>query len=221
MVICVATWGVHLRIARLMVNRIDKKHHREFVIGSVAPDCGYGVKDSFGEFTPPPSVTHWSPTGGKRDCRYKDFYNTYLTGERNDDYWFYLGYFVHLLTDIMWSVTMYLPTRIKYAKEYKKDPKFLQVIKKDWNDIDVLDLRSLTVHPVFDIIKNAGEIKRYLWYYDEEQLTKQVKFIADYYENYTGDYNREFVYATPEEITNFAQCAFELLCMILEEKKLI
>ena len=87
-----ATWGVHLRVARLFLEEIDKKHHREFVIGSVAPDCGYGVKDSFGEFTPPPTITHWSPSGMKRDCRYKDFFNTNLTGERNDDYWFYLGY---------------------------------------------------------------------------------------------------------------------------------
>ena len=46
-----ATWGVHLRVARCFIdNLIAKKYHREFVIGSVAPDCGYGVKDSFGDF---------------------------------------------------------------------------------------------------------------------------------------------------------------------------
>ena len=65
-----ATWGVHLRVARCFIdNLIAKKYHREFVIGSVAPDCGYGVKDSFGEFTPPPKITHWSPSGMKLDCR--------------------------------------------------------------------------------------------------------------------------------------------------------
>ena len=53
-----ATWGVHLRVARCFIdNLIAKKYHREFVIGSVAPDCGYGVKDSFGEFTPPINQT--------------------------------------------------------------------------------------------------------------------------------------------------------------------
>ena len=216
-----ATWGVHLRVARLFLKEMDKKHHREFVIGSVAPDCGYGVKDSFGEFTPPPTITHWSPSGMKRDCRYKDFFNTYLTGERNDDYWFYLGYYVHLLTDIMWSVTMYMPTRIKYADEYEKNPEFLKVIKKDWNDIDVGYLRKLDEHPVFDILKNAGEIKDYLRYYEKNQLTVQVKFIVDYYENYNGNTDREFQYTTYDEITNFAECAYELLHMILKQQKLI
>ena len=158
-----ATWGVHLRVARCFIdNLIAKKYHREFVIGSVAPDCGYGVKDSFGEFTPPPKITHWSPSGMKRDCRYNDFQKEYLNDKSNADYWFYLGYYVHLLTDIMWSVTMYMPTRVKYAEEYKKNPEFLKVIKKDWNDIDVWHLRSLTYHPTFDILKNAGEIKDYL-----------------------------------------------------------
>ena len=216
-----ATWGVHLRVARLFLEEIDKNHHREFVIGSVAPDCGYGVKDSFGEFTPPPTITHWSPSGMKRDCRYKDFFNTYLTGERNDDYWFYLGYYVHLLTDIMWSVAMYMPTRIKYADEYAKNPEFLKVIKKDWNDIDVGYLRKLDEHPVFDILKNAGEIKDYLRYYEKNQLTVQVKFIVDYYENYSGNTDREFQYTTYDEMSNFAECAYELLHMILKQQKLI
>ena len=83
-----ATWGVHLRVARCFIdNLIAKKYHREFVIGSVAPDCGYGVKDSFGEFTPPPKITHWSPSGMKRDCRYNDFQKEYLNDKSNADYW--------------------------------------------------------------------------------------------------------------------------------------
>lgn len=216
-----ATWGVHLRVARLFLNRIDKEHHREFVIGSVAPDCGYGEKDSFGEFTPPPTVTHWSPSGMKRDCRYKDFYDAYLTGEKNDDYWFYLGYYAHLLTDIMWSVTMYMPTRVKYADEYAKNPEFLKVIKRDWNDIDAEHLKSLTEHPALDILKNAGNVKDYLTYYEKNQLTVQIKFIADYYETFKGNINREYKYTTPDEINNFVECAYELLCMVLEQQELI
>lgn len=216
-----ATWGVHLRVATLFLDKIDEKHHREFVIGSVAPDCGYGEKDSFGEFTPPPSVTHWSPSGMKRDCRYKDFYNTYLTGERDEDYWFYLGYYVHLMTDIMWSVTMYMPTRIKYAEEYERNPEFLKVIKKDWNDIDAAHLRKLKNPRSFNILKDAGEIKDYLAYYEKNQLTVQVKFIVGYYENYKGNVEREYVYTKPEEITNFVECAYELLYLILTEEKLL
>lgn len=216
-----ATWGVHLRIAGMFLDKIDKNHQREFIIGSVAPDCGYGKKDSFGEFDPPPQVTHWSPSGMKRDCRYKDFYNTYMTGEKDDDYWFYLGYYIHLMTDIMWSVTMYMPTRIKYKEEYEKNPEFLRVIKKDWNDIDVDYLRKCITHPVYDVIKGAGEVKDYLAYYENGQLTKQIKFIADYYTNYGDIEKREYIYTTEAQIENFIVCAYELLSMIAEEENLI
>lgn len=216
-----ATWGVHLRIARKFLDTIDEKYHREFVIGSVAPDCGYGVKDSFGEFTPPPTVTHWSPSGMKCDCRYTDFYNAYLTSAKDNDYWFYLGYYVHLLTDIIWSKSMYMPTMERYTKEYEQNPEFLKVIKKDWNDIDVEYLRNLKEHPVFDILKNAGEIKRYLAYYEEEQLTRQIKFIVDYYENYGEVTDREYQYATPDELENFVECVYEVLYIKLKKQELI
>ncbi len=216
-----ATWGVHLRIATLFLDKIDKNHHREFVIGSVAPDCGYGEKDSFGEFIPPPSVTHWSPSGMKNDCRYKDFYNKYLMGERDDDYWFYLGYYVHLLADILWSVTMYQPTRVKYAKEYEKNPAFLRTIKHDWNDIDVEYHNSLKYTPALDIIKSAGEVKDYLPYYERGQLTAQIKFIADYYENNRNCKRHDYIYASTNDIRNFVRCAYELINMILTKEELI
>ena len=216
-----ATWGVHLRIATLFLDKLDKKHHREFVIGRVAPDCGYGEKDSFGDFVPPPKVTHWSPSGMKNDCRYKDFYNTFLTGKRDDDYWFYLGYYVHLLADILWSVSMYMPTRIMYADEYEQNTEFLKIIKKDWNDIDVEHFRNLKNTPSFDILKNAGEIKDYLSYYESGQLTAQVKFIADYYENYGEIEEREYIYTTPEDLNNFVRCAYDLIYMILKKEELI
>ena len=157
----------------------------------------------------------------KRDCRYNDFQKEYLNDKSNADYWFYLGYYVHLLTDIMWSVTMYMPTRVKYAEEYKKNPEFLKVIKKDWNDIDVWHLRSLTYHPTFDILKNAGEIKDYLPYYEHNQLTKQVKFIVDYYESYSSNTDREFEYTQKEDIQKFVECSCELLYKVLKEKELI
>ena len=116
---------------------------------------------------------------------------------------------------------MYMPTRVKYAEEYKKNPEFLKVIKKDWNDIDVWHLRSLTYHPTFDILKNAGEIKDYLPYYEHNQLTKQVKFIVDYYESYSSNTDREFEYTQKEDIQNFVECSYELLYKVLKQKELI
>lgn len=216
-----ATWGVHLRIAGKFFDVIPEKNRREFVIGAISPDCGYGKKDSFGEFEPPPTVTHWSPSGMKHDCRYKDFREVYLGGERNDDYWFYLGYFIHMLTDIMWSMMMYRRIRNKYEEQFERDPHFLAVIKKDWNDLDAAYLQRSDSHPIYDIIRNAGEVKDYLPYYEHGQLTKQVKYVADYYMNYGDVADREYIYTTESEIENFILCATELIKQYVKQEKLI
>ena len=134
------------------------------------------------------TVTHWTDSGHKTDIDTDKFYNTYL---KNADVWgdaaFYLGYFIHLLTDIKWSSQMYLPTRIKYHDEYEKNPAFLIEIKKDWND---LDYRFLKENPDFRTYKRFcrmcenTKIKDFLPYYEPGQLDIQCKKIVQYYENY-------------------------------------
>lgn len=220
-----ATWVVHLRMADYFLNNCAIPYPYEFVVGNLAPDCGYGKKDSFGEFVPPPSVTHWTPTGSKRDCRYKDFYNEYLKdGGHDKAYSFYLGYYVHLLTDIMWSSTVCIPTYSKYADEYKKNPEFLRVIKLDWND---LDYKYLKEHPDFKpyemIDGEKSEIPDYLPYYEHNQLTRQVRFIADYYKNEITerDINRRYEYLTEEQLGDFIMAAPEMIKSNLKQRNLI
>lgn len=219
-----ATWVVHLRIADYLLKTIKDISSAEFVAGSVAPDCGYGKKDSIGEFIPPPSVTHWTATGNKKDCRYKEFYAKYLRGRRKDsDYWFFFGYYVHLITDIMWSSCVYMPTRDKYAEEYTKDPEFLKKIKVDWNDLDHKFLRDNPRFKPLEILAACGHVKDYLPYYEKNQLTVQIKYIVDYYNKNKGKENldRQYTYLTMNKVDNFIQCAKELIKMDLEKKRLI
>ncbi len=210
-----ATWVVHMRIADRLIKQgaVPDKFKREFVLGSVSPDCGYGKKDSFGDFSPPPSVTHWTPYGIKVFCKYDDFFDTYLKNKKkNDDYYFYFGYYVHLLTDVLWSASIYLPTKIKYAEEYKKDNEYLNVIKKDWYD---LDFKYLKEHPDFEpyeILKNNNSVKDYLPYYEKGQLTIQTRFIADYYKdekNHNTD--RQFKFLTEKDVNEFIKIAEKLI----------
>lgn len=219
-----ATWIVHFRVADYFLKNL-KIFKPQFVVGSVAPDCGYGKKDSMGEFDPPPVVTHWSPSGMKRDCKYKDFSKKYLEGKdkRSEDYSFYLGYYIHLLADIMWSSTVFAPTKVLYAKEYAKNPNFIQTIKKDWND---LDFKYLNEHPEmesYNIFQKVGKVKRYLPYYEKNQLTVQTQFIRDYYKNgfLTHNFIREYVYLKPETVDEFVRCACELIHQVLKVKSLI
>ncbi|MDD6484236.1 MAG: zinc dependent phospholipase C family protein [Clostridiales bacterium] len=200
------TWIVHLRIADYFINKLSGLDASEFAAGSVAPDCGYGKKDSFGSFTPPPSVTHWTPTGKKVNCRYKDFYSTYLKDCSDmKAYSFYLGYYIHLLTDVVWSSQIYLPTHIKFKAEYDKNPDFLLTIKKDWND---LDFRYLTEHPnfkAFALLAAKDEVRRYLPYYEPDQLSVQCRYIVDFYRCgiKTAHPYRKYFYLTPEEQNSF------------------
>ena len=201
-----ATWMVHLRVADYFLDRFDKSCGDEFLIGSVAPDCGYGQKDSFSGFVPPTTVTHWTESGRKSEIDLDSFFATYL---KNADVWgeaaFYLGYFIHLLTDVKWSSEMYLPTRIKYHDEYAKNPEFLLEIKKDWNDLDHRFLYENPAFRAFDRFCRIKEIGDYLPYYEPGQLKKQCGVIADYYKSFDdiGRVYREYQYLTPERQNEF------------------
>lgn len=220
-----ATWIVHLRIADIFIksNTVPNEFKREFILGSISPDCGYGKKDSCGEFMPPPEVTHWAPGGIKVHCEYKKFFSEYLMRkERNSDYYFYLGYYVHLITDIIWSATIYLPTQTEYADEYKKDPEFLKIIKKDWYDLDFKFLFSNPEFEPYKILKNNSTVKDYLPYYEPHQLTVQTKFIADYYSAMPEhDIDREYTYLDEHKMSSFIECATEIIDIDLKRKQLI
>ncbi len=222
--IFMATWLAHLRIADYFINNIDWLNASEFTVGSVAPDCGYGEKDSFGDFIPPPSITHWTETGRKVDCRYKDFYETYLNGGIKDsDYSFYLGYYIHLLTDIMWSSRIYMPTRIKYKEQYEENPEFLKIIKVDWYDLDHKFLRDNPNFKPFRLLEEKTQVKDYLPYYEKDQLTIQTRFIVDFYNSNKGKtgLDREHLYLTETAMNNFISCACELIELDLVRRGII
>lgn len=208
-----ATWIVHLRIAEYFSERIKKLDASEFAAGSVAPDCGYGKKDSFGEFTPPPQITHWTASGFKTQCNYKDFFDKYLKNPNdNKAYSFYLGYYIHLLTDMMWSATVYMPTRSKYAEQYAQNPEFLKIIKLDWADQDFKFLHDHGDFKAFKLLKQKHTTNDYLPYYEPSQLTNQIRYIANYYDNtpIERDLDRNYTYLTENDVNNFLDCAVSI-----------
>lgn len=193
------TWIVHLRIADYFINTIDGLDLCKFSAGSVAPDCGWGKKDSFGEFTPPPSVTHWTNTGKKINCRYKDFYDSYLAGcADNQSFSFYLGYYIHLLTDVLWSSQVYYPEHLKFIHQFNSESEFISAIKKDWNDLDLLFLKANPDFLPLELLKEKHTVPQYLPYYEPDQLTIQCAHIADFYcaEKINSAKPRKFLYLT-------------------------
>lgn len=193
-----ATWIVHFRIAEKFLDRMSKKAGDDFLIGSVAPDCGWGKKDSFSGFVPPAQITHWTKSGKKNEINVQEFCEAYIN---KDEMWgkgaFYTGYLVHLLTDIFWGQNVCVPTRLKYKKEYAKNPEFLLEIKKDWN---ALDFEFLKDNPGFSAYKrfcDIDEIGDFLPYFEKGQLKTQCGYIKNYYEN-PAEYEMPGGYLTKE-----------------------
>ncbi len=174
-----ATWTTHLRVAERAFALLPAEDFALWCAGNVAPDCGWGERDSFSGFTPPTTVTHWTKTGSKSDIDSRGFFEKYVKNCRDKAaFSFYMGYWAHLLTDIKWSREIYMPTRVEYRKEYERDPHFLNVIKRDWHDIDY---EYLINHPNWrplEAVSALDEIPDYLDYYEEGQLKTQVAFIA-------------------------------------------
>ncbi len=210
-----ATWITHLRIAQNFINDgvVPQKYATEFYEGSVAPDCGYGEKDSFGDFNPPPSVTHWAPDGTKVFCDYKSFYDIYLSDKPKDSkYYFYFGYYIHLICDTLWSTMIYMPNKLKYKTEYDRDPMFLNVVKKDWYDNDFKFLQENEEFIPYKALTEINAVDDYLPYYEDGQLTVQIKYIVDYYKDFKNHHtDRIYPYLTCDEIDEFIKVATELI----------
>ena len=206
-----ATWVVHLRLADKIIKSgaVPCQYKKEFITGSLAPDCGYGAKDSLKGFSPPSSVTHWSENGLKFFCRYDNFYNEYLRGKRKtSDYYFYLGYFSHLVCDVLWANTIFQTTENKYKAEFIKNPEFINTVKKDWYDLDFKFLKENPGFEPYIILKNTTAVKDYLPYYESGQLTKQISYIRDYYDD-KGSHitERKYTFLTQNEVGNFLEKA--------------
>ena len=187
-----ATWTVHLRIAQKFIDSLDFLDKKEFIAGSLAPDCGYKIAER--TFSPPPMVTHFSKTGMKNDCNYKDFAKKYLLcAKTNKERSFYLGYYIHLLTDILWSFIIYVPTYDMYGTDQKQNPELIKKIRADWSLIDAKFYCSNTDFEAFKIM-----------HYYERQKSNPPKTMPKF--------------ISEEKVNNFISSAFETIYMDLKNK---
>lgn len=200
-----ATWVSHFRIADYFINKLDVEE-REFIVGNIGPDCGEPNED-WSQFTPPSSITHWSVSGKKSEINPEAFYDRYLGEYKSLDkkkFSFYIGYYLHLLTDVEFTKLVAAAKFEKYAKEFEKDKNFIWTMKEDWYDIDHLYLRN---HPDFYIFKVFSQIKEfpneYLEYYSQTAMIKQIKYITDFYQSFEGNLEREYPYLAPQETEDF------------------
>ena len=119
-----ASWMVHLRIADRLLDAMPGLSPVEFIVGNVAPDSGVPNAD-WSQFSPSTTVSHFK-AGGEKACpeRFAAKYFTPAQQKIYDSaqYAFYLGYLVHLITDVLWVRDIYDPSKIRFSEERARDP---------------------------------------------------------------------------------------------------
>lgn len=198
-----ASWMVHFRVADGLLEDI-KGDAEQFIVGNIGPDCGEPNED-WSVFHPPAQISHWMETVDKSGIRSDAFYEQYVRDNSDDErYPFYVGYYIHLLTDILWRNAIYLPAKERYREEFVRDPGFIWTIKEDWYDLDHKYLRD---HPEFLIFRRFEKISSfqniYLDNYSDTAIEKRIKYISHFYNTYEGNLDREYPYLTEEAVDTF------------------
>ena len=198
-----ASWMIHFRVADCIKDSIKNVDIEKFIVGNIAPDCG-----EFGEdrktLNPPKYITHWKNPKDRQKSLKEEFFIKYLAdGEMNSHKSFYLGYYVHLLTDILWKKLIYIPTKEKYLDKFDNEYEFNSKIKADWLNIDHMFLRDndFTTFKIFSQIKSFPNV--YFNYYSGKAIESKIIKISAYYTNFIGNLDREYLFLNKEQVDDF------------------
>ena len=213
-----ATWMVHFRIAENLLNRGLQVAEKEFVVGNIGPDCGLPDPET-GIFYPDKIATHFKEGGSINPDL---FLKKYIY--EDDDFTdprasFYLGYYLHLVTDVEWSRMHREKKEEPVYQTILGTPEYTKKVKGDWYGADFVYLqenKDTIFHRVFQHIKSFPD---YLDIFPENQITRQIKRISEFY--YSDSYafalelDYPFDYLTPDEVTQFVDGTTEKLVNIL------
>lgn len=213
-----ASWMVHLRVADKLLDKLGGITEREFVVGNIAPDSGVPNAD-WSVYTPNGEQTHFKRPSGRggmlvNEESIADFVSQYFTKEMQrgydkEAYSFYLGYLVHLLTDILWTDLVYRPGVINHPEEYEADKKkLLWDMKKDWYDLDFLYLKKHPDFRAFCIYEQAvGFENQYMDIFAQDAFDNRREYITGWYRAGREGLEREYPYFTEVEAEAFVDNA--------------
>jgi len=121
------TWITHLRIAENLLKHIPKLDEITFTFGNLSPDSGIPNAD-WTVFDPPKEVTHFLHRGEEEDSIHDlVYYQQYLSDVKPEDdiqlYSFRLGYFFHLICDVLWAKRIIAATQQQFRDIFAGDRK--------------------------------------------------------------------------------------------------
>lgn len=180
------TWISHLRVAEALLEHFPELDEATFAFGNLSPDSGI-PNDDWTEFDPPKEVTHFLRKGeGEHAIHDLVYYRQYLAGIRPADdirlYSFRLGYFFHLICDIMWAKRIGAATKQQFSELFAMDKrKAVSLVKDDWYGLDQLYVRDHPDHIFWRLIMTHSYPASYLPFVNEKALHHQYDHIRRFY----------------------------------------
>lgn len=218
-----AYWITHLRIADAVLNKLNLMVDIEkYFIGCIAADSGIIIYDERGKqvgYNPPRFVSHWTDDipDWDRTIHYQRFYDSYVKNETNfDKKSFFLGYFIHLITDAIWIELILRPVieSCKTPEEYTI--KARSQVRADWFDTELIFLLK---NPEFEPLKLLKTIKNfnniYLDYFPSTAIQNSIEEIVEIYNDFSVDANRVFPYFSYEKYEHMNIVITQLIVMNL------
>lgn len=180
------TWISHVRIAEKLLTHLPDLDEVTFTFGNLSPDSGIPNAD-WTEFDPPKEVTHFLHRGEGEDAIHDlVYYQQYLadiTPQADRKlYSFRLGYFCHLICDILWAKRIVPTTKQEFKELYATQPgKAVSIIKDDWYGLDQLYVRAHPESNFWQVIMKNPNPPSYLPFIQEAALHQQYDYIRKFY----------------------------------------
>ncbi|MBQ7358496.1 MAG: hypothetical protein IJW63_00150 [Lachnospiraceae bacterium] len=222
-----ASWMVHLRVAEKVFERMSELCVRsasegklalletEYVMGNIAPDSGVPSED-WTTFTPSTWVSHFSALdeNGLKKVDIDRFTREYLANEKMAGYderqlSFYLGYYNHLLTDMLWAEHVVNPSRLRDKENFEMNRAgTLWKWKKDWYDLDFLYLQKHPDFHAFHVYENAiGFKNEFIDFFAEDAFDNRRQYITGFYLAGREGLDREYPWLNEEQMDAFVDDA--------------
>ena len=214
-----ASWMVHLRVADALLDKLDGLDETAFVVGNIAPDSGVPTPD-WSAYVPDKMISHFRVQGelGTTKNSVDYFASRFFTKEQREyynqkQYSFYLGYIVHLWTDVLWQTEIWQTSVNADRVAYEADPKGMTwKWKKDWYDLDFLYLRDHPDFRAFRIYEQAVNFENdYLDIFAKDAFDDRRKYITGFYRSKKENLDREYPYLSKIEMDKFVEDAVQYI----------
>lgn len=233
-----ATWVSHMMIVDNLLKRKLELDKIGFCVGNIAPDCNVENED-WTEFTPPRKVTHWMTGRSKLTADYESFYDEYIrdkTFTSKEQYAFFMGYYAHLITDVLFQAMVRNKERVeKCFVRIKQRPELKEKIKGYPENFDTLKqvfgkariFYDITVHEVNYLRKNPessyntvlrkiNDFADYMDILPKGAIIRKIKIMA--YE--PGDEHLDhFVFFDEKEYEAFIKETSDFIYEMIQEKR--